>query len=443
MESIRKYGRLSLTLFGISFISSCAGHPSIQPQVNSLVIAEKFDRAIKILETQKEAYGKNNDLLYFYDKGLVFHYAKRYKESISVFEEAKLRYDELFTKSLSKIAGSWITNDYTSPYRGEDFERVMINIFQAINYAALENFEEALVEARDVDSILSVINAQYRPDQKNVYREDAFARFLMGILYEASGRSADLNDAFISYERALSVYETDYKNHYGLKVPLLLKENLLTISHWMGAKEFEKYKSKFTDIPFLSLKTKNKKGEVYLILYQGLSPIKHEDSIVLPLPNGYIAKFAFPRYDERSFDDEPNSFWAIREENETQTTLTEVGEDIGAMALKNLNDRKLRVIAKAIARPLGKYMLERLQGKEIEEEYGEKASDIYRYSTHLYNIFSEQADLRSWQTLSAQIQIGRLILEPGGYSLNLDRRNLGTVDLKPGDKKFFILRTTD
>ena len=93
-------------IFGIIliFISSCATAPSIQPQVNGLVVAERFDRALNVLEKNKEGYGKNNELLFLLDKGLVLHLAGRYEESIAVFEDAKLKFEQLYTRSISKGA---------------------------------------------------------------------------------------------------------------------------------------------------------------------------------------------------------------------------------------------------------------------------------------------------------------------------------------------------
>ena len=194
-------------------LSSCASVMKVQPQVGRLTASGRYGQALGILDRQQAVYGKNNQLLFLLEKGMVLHRNGQYQESVAVFEEAKSLWEELYTASLSKITASWVVNDYALPYRGEDFERIMMNIFQALNFAALGDFESALVEARDVDSKLEVINGQYSPGQKNVYREDAFARLLAGILYESAGSYADRNDAFISYEKAYEAYAGDYREH--------------------------------------------------------------------------------------------------------------------------------------------------------------------------------------------------------------------------------------
>ncbi len=428
-------------LLCIALLCSCTTYPTIAPQVNSLIVAEKFRTALKVLDVNKEGYGKVNELLYLLDRGLVLHMARRYEESIQTFEQAKLKYDALYTKSLTNLGATWAINDYRAPYHGEDFERVMVNIFEALNYAALGNVEEALVEARDVDSVLLSINARYDSRQKNVYKEDAFARFLMGVLYEWEATPAGLNDAYISYAKAVEIYENDYQSHYDVKVPALLKENLLAVAQWMGDEEFRKYHKKFSDVSFLSLADKKKKAQVYVIHYTGLSPIKHEDSLVFPLPGGYLNRVAFPKYDKRIYEEPASVFSARSARGGPFLIPTELSEDVGGIAIKNLDNRRGRVMAKAVLRPLGKYAVERVAEGELDKNDGGQSADVLRTLGSAYNVFSEQADLRSWQTLPDQIRIGRLVLSPGEYTFYMNKKDLGKFDLKAGEKKFLVVRT--
>ena len=431
-----------ISFFVLVFFSSCASAPTVQPQVNGLVVAERFDQALKVLEKHKDGYGKNNELLYLMDKGLVLHLAGRYAESIPVFEAAKIQYDQLYTKSISRMAGTWVYNDYAMPYLGEDFERVMVNVFQALNFVALGEYSEALVEARDADIVLNTINAQYSPKQKNVYREDAFARFLMGIFYEAQGDRTGVNDAFISYRKAVETYESDYLPNYKLGPPRLLIENLLAAAQVIDPQSFDAYRAKYQNVRFSSITRKQQRAEVYLIHYNGLSPLKYQDSVVFPLPGGYISKIAFPRYKKRIYERETGHFSAVAENRKVFRYPTELGQDIGGIAMKNLDNRKVRVLAKAVLRPAGKYLAERAAEKAIAAKYGDTSADVARYASDIYNVYSEQADVRAWQTLPAEIRIARLILPPGDYDLRLDGMSLGHVSLKAGDKKFVLKRTS-
>lgn len=419
---------------------SCASSPMIQPQINGLVVADRYQAAAKVLTTHPQGYGANNELLYWLDRGLVFHLAGDYPESILAFDQAKHLFDDLWTKSLTQEAATWLINDYAAPYRGEDFERVMINIFQALNYIAMGELEEALVEARDIDGQLTTINLQYPVDQKNVYKEDAFARLLMGILYEAGPTPGDWNDAFISYQKSAEIYETNYQSHYEIQIPIILKENLLTLAQGMGKEVGSMYEDKYPEIQILPWPEKLKMGEVYCILYTGLSPLKRERFLPIPLPDGYITKLAFPVYESRTTEGEDLIFSAHQDQRLAVQVPLELGEDIEGIARQNLENRKGRILAKAVARPAGKYFLELQEERSLKEKFGDKTARWSRYLSNMYNVYSEQADLRSWQTLPAKIHIGRLLLPPGHYTFEINGEKLESLEIKAGQKEFLINR---
>jgi hypothetical protein len=413
----------------------------IQPQINSLVVAGQHKYALKLLNENPQSYGPQNELLYQMDLGMLLHLSGRYEESIIEFEKAKSIFDELYTKSISKGLSTWLMNDNSAPYRGEDFERVMINVFQAMNFAALGKYDEALVEARDVNNRLKVINDQYPDDQKNAYQDDVFARLLMGILYETAGTSTDINDAYISYAKAVEHYQGEYLKHFGATIPLLLKQNILAVAQEMGIEEYVTYQNKFPDVRFVSFKDKQKKAQVYLIVYNGFSPIKYQADAPIPLPGGFITKLSFPQFEERMYSREIHRFQAESKKGKYffESDL-DVGENLSMIAEQNLANRKARVIAKAAFRAAGKYIFEKEQESRIDNS-SETGADWFRYISNLYNIVSEQADLRSWQTLPAEFQIGALILDPGEYEFMLDEQKIKRMNVQAGGTYFLIQRT--
>ena len=56
--------------------------------------------------------------------------------------------EELYTRSITAEAGAMLTNDNLLPYEGEDFEKVMVNVVGALNHVYLQQWDDALVEAR-------------------------------------------------------------------------------------------------------------------------------------------------------------------------------------------------------------------------------------------------------------------------------------------------------
>jgi hypothetical protein len=91
---------------------------------------------------------------------------------------------------------AFAVNDYMLKYPGEDYERVLLHLMSAVGFLLSGQPDEALVECRRMDTLLNLYNAKY--EEKNVYKEDAFARYLSGMLQEADGQ---LDEAFIDYHR--------------------------------------------------------------------------------------------------------------------------------------------------------------------------------------------------------------------------------------------------
>lgn len=446
---MRAIGVLSL----VFLLSSCGALPKSQPQIDALLISNNYGQALDILEQDKNSYRANNELLYFLDKGMLEHLNRDYTRSIETFAKAQQKFDELYTESLTKIAATWVFNDYSAPYHGEDFEHVFINVFQALNYLMLGKYEDAIVEARDVDSKLNAINVQYKADQKNVYKEDAFIRLLMGVLYEAGKTTEDINDAYISYTKAAHIYENDYSDNYGLSASLLLKENILTTAKAMGWMEFSRAQEKYPDIKVITLKQKKKKAEVYLIQYNGISPKKIEDSLTIPMLDGNVVKIAFPKYVRRPYGITSSRFIANSSAGKVFQVSSERVQDVGSIARKNLARRKVRFIAKSALRAAGRYMIEKKQKKNIEKKQGKGAAGWFGFFANIYNVMIEKADLRCWRSLPDEIRIARLLLDPGEYEFmvenfndsgsNLGAFNIKKANLQAGQKLFFMIHTTN
>ena len=413
-----------------------------------------YQNAYLLIEKNKEAYTKKNAILFYADKGTTAHYAARYQDSIESFLQAENRIETLFTTSVSKQIATFIINDNMAPYKGEDFESVMVNLFLALNYLQLGQIDEALVEARKVDVKLNLINSYYPEDKRNTYKEDAFVRFLMGILYEISGTQEDLNDAFISYKKAEEIYIKDYWENYKTPPPLSLKENILTMAGHLGAEEFNIYRRRYGCSDALTFSVKRQKGEVYFIHYNGKSPEKVEGAIVAPMPDGCVMKIAFPQYRLRPYHIRSSIITVTNlDTGEATKAATELGEHIAALAVKNLGNRRFRIAAKAIARATAKYIAIKEAKKSVQKDYGEGTGNFVGLLANIASIITERADLRYWKTLPAEIRIGRCIVDAGDYALDVSlldntgglirKLPLNKMSIKRGEKRFVFLRTID
>lgn len=397
-------------LLGFS-VGACSGYRSLQNRTGELVASGDYVAAYDTLSAQPDAYGSLNRLIYHLDLGMIAHLMGDNARSIPQFELAKEIYAENYTISISKESATFLLNDNAAPYRGEDFEAVMVHLFQAVNYWRSSNLEGALVEIRQVDSLLSAINTQYGPGEKNTYTEDAFARLLSGILYEGTGTFHDLNEAHVSYRKAMEIYSTDYQNHYGVRPPGFLSQRLDKTGRVISTEH---------DSGDPSLSQEGCRGEIYFLHYLGRAPVKEEQMIIVPVPGGRPVPLAFPTYRRVPITTGP----AVISARNTETGFVseaqaELVEDISAVAIESLNNRKARTLTKLAVRAAIKYQMRRQAQQMAQEKYGSDTAVLVGILGDIVAIGTERADLRSWKTLPAQIHMTPLSLPPGEYDLRI------------------------
>jgi hypothetical protein len=455
METLRKRGcmrpiRFSPLLLCVFLFSSCA--PSIKhyPRINQCLLSQDYDSAYKLVKESKKAYAQRNAALYYLDEGIISHFAGRYGDSNQSFSKAESIMEELYTKSLSKEAASFLISDLTISYRGEDFERAMVNLFMALNYVGLGRWEDALVEARKVDSKLMVINSQHEEEKRNVYKEDGFIRFLMGAFYEAEG---EINDAFISYRKAEEIYRNDYLPNYGVHAPSFLIEDLLISANAMGFHdEVAEIQRQYPQVEPISFADKTELAEVFFIHYNGPGPEKVEEHFLVPMPDGFVVKIAYPKFDKRSYRISHGEITLSNLESDQPFQFpTVLMEDVASIAVTNLENRINRIKAKAIARATVKYLASKGAEKAAKEQGGELLSLIVKASANIASLATEQADLRQWRLLPAEIRVGRAMIPPGQYSGTIEfidsygafisSREIRPFSVDDTEKKFFIFRT--
>jgi hypothetical protein len=441
---------LFFSLLWLFLFSSCAPSITHYPRINQSLLVGDYDSAYREVTQSKEAYTWRNAVLYYLDEGIISHFAGRYAESNRSFFWAESIMDELYTRSISREVASFVISDNTIPYRGEDFERAMVNLFLALNYAGLGSWEDAVVEARKVDNKLNLINTRYEEGKKNVYREDAFIRFLMGSLYEVEG---EMNDAFISYRKAEEIYRTDYLPNYGVLAPHILIENLLTSADAMGFhEEMARIKRQYPGVSFIEARTKRHTAEVFVIHYSGLGPEKVEEHFLVPMRDGYVMKIAYPKFVKKSYRISRGEV-TLRNlgSGRTYRFSTVLMEDIASIAVLNLENRINRIKAKAIARATIKYLASKKTAKAVEERHGTLAGALAQMTANIASAATEQADVRQWRLLPGEIRVGKTIIPPGEYSGKIEflgsggdvigTRHIAPFFVKKREKKFFTYRT--
>jgi hypothetical protein len=281
-----------------------------------------------------------------------------------------------------------------------------------------------------LDTLLAVYNDKY--EQKNVYREDAFARYLSGILHEADGA---WDEAFIDYRRAVEVYRAT-----GSALPEMLLADLVraaAVVDRIGDVEAFLPGDRI-DALIRSIGPPDQ-GNVVLITFAGNAPRKVQDMVVIPTPHGPIG-IAFPQMVVTPPRCSSGRLNLYARDRFFEMDLVLV-EDINRIAVKNLDDRKGRVLAKAIARTMAKQVA--IHGIARSRDNRDEQRAIAAILNLVNILLVERADTRSWRTLPGQIYMARLHVPAGDYQVELDTcggnvADLGPLSVEPGSTRYLF-----
>jgi hypothetical protein len=413
-----------VTLFTLS---GCAGGLKYKV-LDEHIRTDNCSLAVEYIKNHEKDYGSNRRLLFLLDSAMINMLCGNYEESNGYFHSAEDLAEDLWTKSLTKETASFLLNDYTVPYAGEEFEKALINLFSAINYVRLGKFDDAIVECRRLDANLAVINDKY--EKKNVYKEDAFARYLSGVMYEAGN---NLDDAYIDYYKALQIFK-DYKKNYNTPLPGIVLEDLFRTAEATGrSEEVRSFAREFNNVKWMRQGEAKGLGKIVFIQFNGKSPVKRDGKIIVPVKDGPVT-LSFPIYDVKP----PrcrDTMVILQSGSHRREAAAELVEDINKIAVKNLEDRRGRVIAKTLARAVAKQAA-------IRQTENDKARTLL----NIANIFIERADTRTWRTLPGEIYVVRRFLPAGEYDVYINQCGQGkqaveTVNLKAGETRFVLFES--
>ncbi len=406
---MRRFPIRNLAITFAVVICGCGPGAQYQRNLSAYLSAGECEKAVALVEENRDDYGANAELLYLLDGAMVNFNCGDQSRSQRQFQEAEQLVERLWTESVSANALAMVTNDYLLPYSGEDFERVMINLFAALSYLKAGESDDALVECRRLDTLLTLYNSKY--EKESVYKEDAFARYLSGMLHEADKA---MDDAYIDYAKAYQIYG-DYRSAYGTPAPPILIEDLLRV-----AKEVDRIQDAEELVPPgerpspLLPRDVREMGRVVLIHLNGTAPEKQESRIYLPSFGYGPLTIAFPRM-EISPPACRKSRLVLTSKNGTRITADGfLAEDINQIAVKDLDDRKGRILLKAAARAAAKQVaIHQIANTSKDRESRELIITLF----NIVNIFLEQADTRSWRTLPGEIYLTRVYVPPGTYDV--------------------------
>ena len=150
--TVKALGRCILLSGIVLFLFACATKSTAYKDIDSAVTSNDFEQGVEAIKAGQEKkpplYSVLNAVSLYLDKGLLEHYAGNYKDSAQDLTEAERLIQEAYTKSVTADAASYLANDNTKEYPGEDYEDIYIGVFNALNFYFNGDTEGALVEIR-------------------------------------------------------------------------------------------------------------------------------------------------------------------------------------------------------------------------------------------------------------------------------------------------------
>ena len=399
------------------FISGCATYQHKLQRVRKNIKEGDYTEAASKLK--KLAATENRDqLVYILDYATVLQLSKDYDESKNMFILADELSEFKDYTSISKEASSLAFSEELVQYKGDDYEKIMINVMNAINFLLTDNLEGALVEIRQFNDKLRLYN------QKRNYSFDdsLFAIYLGGLIWEASG---NWSSAYIDFLKA-----------YQLKpeIPYLKQDLIRSAKNAQRITDYKKWKKKFK-IKIEETNRDQDHGELVLIYQQGWGPRKYFNPAFPRLPKLYpvptnTVSAALEVHDSA-------------DESISKRELTQNIYNVESIAIQTLNRQYAPLLAK------------RLTGLVVKDQIRQKVQKedpmlglVADIAMHI----SDRADLRQWSTLPQSFQVAKLKLNSGKYKVSvsgLNKQGQSTgesmpptwVEVKRGQKKFITWRS--
>jgi len=392
---------------------------------------------IALTEYEKHPPSGPDKVLHLMNKGMLLRMAGDYADSTRALEQTKPLMQELSAVSVSEQALSVAVNDATKSFVGADFEQVAVRTYLALNYLEQGQLDAARVEALQVDVLLRE-KTESSPDSP--YAEDAFARYLTGIIYEDE---REWSDAMIAYRKAYEAYQKQL-NSFSVAVPESLKHDLIRLADRMGLREeARRYRQEFGIKETPSVAALLERGEIILTVHAGLAPVKRERSATMVNPaSGRMLRISLPQYRSRA-----QPFGYARVSAESVSATTSRVENIDAIAVKTLEAEMPVITARAIARMAVKDTMAKAASSSGNSGSNSAAAGagLLGLAVNIAAVLTERADTRSWFTLPGEIHLARLSLPPGEYNVKIelhgrDDHVLGASELKvalqKGEKKY-------
>ena len=431
--------RAAAAFGAVVILASCTTTRNVRfVEIDEAARQGNFDAAAQeVVERRDDLYSNRDQVLYYLDSGMLYFYARDYQASIRRFQEAERLIEELFTRSVSQIAATFLLNDNAQDYSGEDFEDIYLNVFNAVSYLRLDDIEGAFVEVRRINNKLNLLEdkyqglaAQYSQVEnaavafeagESRFYNSALARYLSLLMYRAEG---DYDGARIDWQEMQEAFARQ-GNLYDFPIPFDASI-IQPVDH-----------ARLSVLAFTGEAPVKRAETLYVVTFDDRVEIIYADEgdqgVLIPegyasfyypgIDGGYRFKFQLPRMVMRGSDVE-----RIRVVADGRP-VGDLGllEDMQQVALDTFQVREPIIFLKTVTRTIIKGIAAQRGKEQLQEAgaasgtlLGEVAGLLGSVAADVAVDASEQADLRVSRYFPAFAYAGEWEVPPGTHNVAIE-----------------------
>ena len=410
--------RIAAVALLLATLQGCATFRSYDSELTNtinLASAGNVDGAIRLLEGNNR-YGRK-DLLYYLELGELERLRNRYPESTTAWmtADAQLQVWENTTltnpQQLLGRAGSLWLNDKSLPYRGHDYEKVMLTTRLALDRLARGDFETARVDIKRTHEREAII-AQLKAKQLQQTEEEARKRGFQTQFKELNGypvRTIDnpeVNALRNSYQSAFSHYLAGF-------IYEALGEPGLAAAGYRQAIELQPGQP-VLEAALAGLDARANVGDdgftdVLFVVESGTAPARQSIQLNLPFPHRnrmLIVPVSFPVIAPAK-----PSFMPLQLQIRGEAPInTAVITNTDLMARKALQEDIPGILLRGIIRSSAKAIAQNEASRRDD-------SGLAALALAIGSMVTESADERGWRSLPGQIAIARARIASGEHTI--------------------------
>ena len=414
-----KHRGSAITLLLASILAGCAGNPMRQYDDElkgtvSLVNSGAVKQAIEQLEKNNTpgVISQDKDLLFYFEKGELLTLDNNYpggRDSWLKADEFVRDWEDSVKTDPSKVIGdigSFLVNDKTRRYDGQDYEKVMLSTNLTLSHVMQGSYDLARIEMKKTYEREKLIES-FREKEYDKLQEEAKSQKASVDVKQMKGYpmeeldTPEVNSLKNGFQNAFSHYLAGYFFEVtgesslaepGYRNALKLAPNSRIVQ--AGLKNVGRQRPG------------PKESDVLFVIESGFAPSWKSVTIPIPLPSHtgvMVTPLSFPLIKSENKGYVPSSVSVAGKQLPVET-LT----NLDAMARRQLKDQMPGILLRTAIRAIV---------KSVAQDQAYKGGMVLGLLTNVATVVTEQADDRSWRTLPERISVARATLPQGSQTI--------------------------